>query len=341
MEAPLQHIFRWDLDKTYLQTEFDTVSDLVRTFLQSPEEKSNVPGADALLRELLRPAVQGRRIVTFISGSPQQMRAVLEKKLRLDGIEPASFVLKPNLENLLRLRFRALRGQVGYKLQALLEVRQHTPTVAETLFGDDAEQDALIYCLYDDIINGAVGRAYVGQVLQAAGVYPDTAERILRLIRLNGVQTLPSRVFINLDRRTPTSAFNPYGARVVPIHNYFQAALVLFGDGVLDASAVLRVGLAMSQRSGYTAAMLANSFQDLVRRRRLGANIAVQLAEAVLVEPVPPEIPAALRPEAITAEFARRLRGVSDLDAPPLPSRLGTPDYLELVRRRPRRAKTA
>jgi hypothetical protein len=28
-------IYRWDLDKTYLQTEFDTLRQLVRTALQS------------------------------------------------------------------------------------------------------------------------------------------------------------------------------------------------------------------------------------------------------------------------------------------------------------------
>jgi len=31
---PPRRIYRWDLDKTYLQTEFDTFRQLVRTALQ-------------------------------------------------------------------------------------------------------------------------------------------------------------------------------------------------------------------------------------------------------------------------------------------------------------------
>ena len=45
-------IARWDLDKTYLRTDFDTVRDLVRTAIERPDQKRTVPGAAALLREL-------------------------------------------------------------------------------------------------------------------------------------------------------------------------------------------------------------------------------------------------------------------------------------------------
>ena len=32
-------IFRWDLDKTYLKTDFDKVSSLLKTFFQAPEKR--------------------------------------------------------------------------------------------------------------------------------------------------------------------------------------------------------------------------------------------------------------------------------------------------------------
>ena len=56
---PVLQIYRWDLDKTYLKTEFETVRGLIRTALQKPEEKLNVPGAVSLLRELKVLADQG------------------------------------------------------------------------------------------------------------------------------------------------------------------------------------------------------------------------------------------------------------------------------------------
>ena len=121
---PPRRIYRWDLDKTYLQTEFDTLRDLVRTAFQKAHEKVAVPGASALIREL---ASNGDSRLCIVSGSPKQMRSVLEEKLKLDGVEWDEFVLKDNVGNLLRGRFRALRGQVGYKLPAILESRAKAP----------------------------------------------------------------------------------------------------------------------------------------------------------------------------------------------------------------------
>src|SRR6202046_3982431 len=113
------HIARWDLDKTYLRTEFDTLRDLVKTALERPDQKRTNPGAATLLREMVRAGIS----VHILSGSPEQMRRRLEDKLRLDGISWDSFTLKPNLQNVLRLRFRALKDQLGYKLPALLQAR--------------------------------------------------------------------------------------------------------------------------------------------------------------------------------------------------------------------------
>ena len=100
--------------------------------------------------------------VHILSGSPEQMRRRLEDKLRLDGISWDSFTLKPNLQNLLRLRFRAVRDQLGYKLPALLASRAELgetrrgrrARATETLFGDDAEADAYVYSLYADFLAG-------------------------------------------------------------------------------------------------------------------------------------------------------------------------------------------
>jgi hypothetical protein len=324
------HIFRWDLDKTYLATEFDSALDLLKTFRQTPDDKRNVPGSDALLRSVLVPRGDRVRHVTFISGSPQEMREVLTKKLQIDGIEPAHFVLKPNLQNLFKGRFRALRGQVGYKLHALMTLRNRGPIAPETLFGDDAEADAFIYSLYADIAAGRVGRELVKQVLKKARVYDDTADAILAMIRAATIQDTARRIFINLDRHTPTGNFRPYGGRLVPVHNYFQAAIVLYGDGVLDAGDVLRIGISMNRNDQFTPAMLANSLQDLIRRRRLTADTAWALAQDLPSVPVSAEVPRDMTPEAFVAELGQRLSAHRS-GAATLLGDTGVPDYLALV----------
>jgi hypothetical protein len=265
--APGGHHFRWDLDKTYLRTDFDSARDLMRTFLQRPEEKVTVPGAARLLRELLKSHTdEAPRRVSFVSGSPTQMRRVLVQKLRLDGIEPHAFILKPSLRNLLRLRLKALRGQVGYKLGALLASRLTGERLPETLFGDDAEMDAFIYSLYADILANRVDDQTVLEVLDAAQVYPDDHLRIeahLRTIPRDG--DVVGRIFIHLDRRSPPGRFSLYGRRTVPIFNYFQAALLLHADGLLADDSLLAVIGAMGE-DGYGVNALANSLQDLMRR---------------------------------------------------------------------------
>src|SRR6185436_12166799 len=68
-----RHTFRWDLDKTYLRTEFDSIADLARSAIENAADKQAYPGATALLRALRQ---DGHRIC-IVSGSPTQMRQVL------------------------------------------------------------------------------------------------------------------------------------------------------------------------------------------------------------------------------------------------------------------------
>jgi hypothetical protein len=325
-EAPVRHIFRWDLDKTYLRTEFDSVRDLIRTALQKPEEKINVPGADGLLRELTRPDEAGRSVLTFISGSPEQMRRTLEQKFELDGVRPDAFILKPQLRLLLKGKFRAIRGQIGYKLDALLRVRGMTPLGPETLFGDDAEQDAFIYSLYGDLVGDRIDIDTLTEILQAANVYPDTRDLILERARTTPRQDTVTRIFINLDRRSAPGRFLPFGPRVIPITNYFQAALVLMRDSVLSPAGLVRMASGMVRTAGYGIPELANSFQDMGRRGLLGAEVVEMLEDArdgfEDLEDVPRDFPERL---------LSRLRALSPRSDLPERDWEGPPDYLEIL----------
>jgi hypothetical protein len=274
--TPPRHVFRWDLDKTYLRTEFDSFGDLVKSALETATDKQAYPGATALLRALR--AGPGHRIC-IVSGSPSQMRTVLAAKLALDGVEFDEFVLKDNLRNLLRGRFRAVRAQVPYKLPALLASRCGSAAPAETLFGDDAEADAIVYCLYADLLAGRVAAADLERILEAARAYPDEITRTLELARRVPGGSAVKRICIHLDRRSPPGGFRKFGRRLVPIFNYFQAALVLYADGVLSARQVMFVALEMLDSRQFELGTLANSMQDLLRRGRLEPEVAVRLAD--------------------------------------------------------------
>jgi hypothetical protein len=320
----VRRIYRWDLDKTYLQTEFESLSDLVRTAFQKAHQKKAVPGAAALIREL---KASGDSRLCIVSGSPTQMRTVLMEKLKLDGVEFDELVLKDNVRNLLRGRFKALRGQVGYKLPTLLGSRLNAPQEAEeVLFGDDAEADAFVYSLYADMVARRVDEPVVHQVLKAAEVYPDDIARIMQTWAKISPADPVRRIFINLDRLTPPAYFQKYGPRVVPIFNYFQAALVLLADGHLKPHQVLHVAVEMVQTAGYNLLTLSNSFQDLMRRGFPLGQVIQSLSEVVQgpgallnsVRPVPD----------IIAAFTKR---IAALGTPPAPPAARDVDYLSLL----------
>jgi hypothetical protein len=271
--AAPKHTFRWDLDKTYLRTEFDSLADLARSAIETAADKQAYPGASALLRALK----QDDHRICIVSGSPTQMRQVLAAKLALDGIAYDEFVLKNNLKNILKGRFRALRAQIPYKLPAMLRSRVGASAELETLFGDDAEADAIIYCLYADLLGERVSLQDLERVLTASRAYEDDAERILDLARRVPKGDPVHRIFIHLDRRSPPLGFRRFGPRLVPVFNYFQAALVLYEDKVLSARQVIYVALEMLDSGQYELGHLATSVQDIIRRGRVTRETALQL----------------------------------------------------------------
>jgi hypothetical protein len=325
------HIARWDLDKTYLRTEFDTLRDLVKTALERPDQKRTNPGASTLLREMVRAGIR----VHILSGSPEQMRRRLEDKLRLDGITWDTFTLKPNLQNVLRLRFRAVRDQLGYKLPALLraraaiaESREDGASCHETLFGDDAEADAYVYSLYADFLAGRVGEDVLLRVLERGRVYEDVVAATMEIARSVEHADVVERILIHLERQTPPDDFRRYGGRVVPFYNYLQAAFVLYEDGRLGPDAVLRVAVELVTEHRFDGDALARSYLDLARRGHLRGERASEVGTALEGWFAQGHVPAAdeLRVMAARlpalAEGARK--GWRD-------GRGEAPDYVELV----------
>lgn len=279
-----RYVARWDLDKTYLRTDFDTLRDLARTAIERPDQKRTVPGAAALLRELGRAGVETH----ILSGSPEQLRSRIEQKLRLDGAKWASLTLKPNLQNILRLRFRALRGQLGYKLPALLQRRCELlgqrddagEIVREVLLGDDAEADAFVYSLYADICEGRVSDEEIVDVMRRGRAYDDTIDDTLRFAAMVEKGHVVEHILIHLDRQSSPSDFRQYGPRVVPFYNYLQAAFVLHEAGRIPGRAVLLIAQDLIGAHNFDGASLGRSFLDISRRGHVAGHGIADIAAA-------------------------------------------------------------
>jgi hypothetical protein len=283
-------VYRWDLDKTYLRTEFDTVRQLLRVPFERPEDKIDVPGVVELIRALKPCAAAAGRTarIYFLSASPPQIGKAIRAKLALDAVPYDGIVFKNQLHYLVRGKFSKLREQVGFKLAELLRSRHAMPHDAEeVLFGDDGESDAITYSVYADVLAGRMDIDALRGVLDHVRVDARVAEEVMTLAATVPRGDVVRRVFVNLDRRTPPGYFRRLGPRLVPTFNYLQTAAVLHADGYIDLPAVVRVGRSLVDQAAYTPTQIANSLADLERRAHLGPRdrriVSDRLAEIGLM----------------------------------------------------------
>ncbi|MGC6491362.1 MAG: phosphatase domain-containing protein [Myxococcota bacterium] len=302
-------IFRWDLDRTYLDTDIHSVRGMLRTALETAADKRTVPGAAPLLRGLVSSNPDCR--VAILSGSPEQLRQVLEEKLNLDGIPVDSLTLKDNLGNITRGRWRAIRGQLGYKLPALLEARRQTSLeTRESLFGDNSEVDAAIYVLYAEALAGQIDARSMRRVLRKGGAYDDQVSRSLEALHALPKTDAVDDIFIHLDRGHTSSDYDLLGRRVTPVHSWVQAAMVLAVRGRLHAHLLPAVADSCVGPQAPPERMAA-LVQDAVRRHLLAMDEARALLEQL------PDTP----------RWQLALRFLDDLNQPPPDTRRETPDY--------------
>tara|TARA_B100001248_G_C27390874_1_gene462282 strand:- start:120 stop:1169 length:1050 start_codon:yes stop_codon:yes gene_type:complete len=272
-------IFVWDLDKTYLDTHFESLSGLYRTIMEKAFQKKNVPGTRSLVRAL---TVRGESYypIYFVSASPPQMEERILEKLRYDGIRPYGLFLKDNLKNLKPGRLRRLNQQVGFKLQALLSLRAKFPfSIQQILWGDDSESDAVIYSLYSDICARRLPEKSLRKILSHYHVRGEQMAVIMGLAEKVPEEDPVKRVYINLATDTDPEYYEKFGFRMLASYNSFQIALDLYQRGILNDEQVKRVTLDLIQNYGFSEEELAESYNDLIYRKILHAETVEKLDE--------------------------------------------------------------
>jgi len=200
-----------DIDKTYLQTEFESIRDLIRTALEKAEDKKSIPGMKPLLRGFRHgPNPNPMEVpLYFVSASPPQMRNVLEEKIALDGIRTDGLTFKNQLRLLRRGRLDQFRGHVLYKLTALLlnrTVRPLSAQIEEVLIGDDTETDADTYLLYAKILRGEMTLTQCKEKLVELNATSSEQEKILPLFQREDHSKV-KRIYIHRTKGRPLDQF--------------------------------------------------------------------------------------------------------------------------------------
>lgn len=281
-QAP-EVVYRWDLDKTYLHTDFSTVRGLLEAAVESAQRRRTIPGMRALLSALSQ-TFDARVVV--VSGSPTFLRQRILAMFALHGIRCDRLVLKDFGAAVRRGRLRSLSAQVPYKLKAHLDTRlwlaARGDDVGEICFGDDAEVDALVYCLYADVCARRVPSARLARLLQQCGAYPDEVAAVMERVSLVAEHDPVRRVFIHLEGNSPPSRYGAYRGRVTATFNAFQIALNLTEEGLADERVLTAVAEELVQEHRVTADGLAGSLEDAARRGLCGIGLAQRVAAELL-----------------------------------------------------------
>jgi hypothetical protein len=249
-----------DIDKTYLETEFETVADLARTALEEAEDKVTVFGAaDVLMAARWAGASPAPNGLHFVSSSPPQLRRKLEAKLRLDGLDWTSDTFKNQAYNIRKRRLGFLRHHVVYKSHAILNVattRGHGGNYV--MIGDNAESDPVVYTGVARLIKGVMDPSRFHAHLVDAGAQPEELGQIMPVAeKAHGIGDVAA-IFI---RKVPgprglRPIFQMPGAwpHIQVFRNFFEVALGMMDAKVLPPLSSLLVEIAGAvHNSSFTA----------------------------------------------------------------------------------------
>ena len=269
-DLPRDHpgpILLWDIDKTYLDTDFSSLRALAKIPFERSVDKRSVPGSVPLLRGLRHGPGESMALVPlyFVSASPPQLRRVIEKRMTLDGVQFDGIAFKDQLGLLTRGRLREVLGrQVGYKLKALLLYRRTLPPDAPWLcFGDDAESDAEIFALFGKISAGLRGEA-LAKELERHRVHPTDVSIVQALSASWPVGGDPVReIYIHLAVGRDPESFDD--ERVVATESYLQTAIVLAHRGHIRPGVVTDVARDLHD-SGFEDQTLRSQIRDVEER---------------------------------------------------------------------------
>jgi len=225
----------WDIDKTYLDTRFSSLRGLLAIPFEFALDKQAIPGAVPLLRALRRGPGERSAIVPlfFVSGSPKQLRNVVERKMTLDGVGYDGITFKDQWALLKDKRPKAIKHQIGYKLLALLLYRLDVPATARwLLFGDDVESDAEVFALFGEVCGGLRGDALERRLRDDNTDEPELRACLDAAAQLGPPGDDPvERIFVHLATGGEPQG---RGEKVVETRSFLQTALVCAHLGRLN-----------------------------------------------------------------------------------------------------------
>lgn len=215
----------WDLDKTYLDTRFESFRSLLRIPFEGAEKKHSYRSAASFLQAFTHGLKSHAEVnLTFITASPPLLRKNIWKKFALDGLDVDALILKNASRNIWRRQFVLLRNHFVYKLGHLLYLADLNPDWRFFCFGDDWEMDLLIYVAFRDLLAGELSIEDLGSLARQTRLEDDTLAFLLRVAERVAGSGQEVMVFLHRVRYRPLRFFQVAGRGILAFDSYLQLA---------------------------------------------------------------------------------------------------------------------
>ncbi len=226
----------WDIDKTWLDTRFSQLKGMLKIPFEFAVDKQALPGTTALLHALRQgPSEREHRPLYFITASPPFIRKAIERKMLIDGIEFDGISYKDQVEVFRRREFGSLREHTAFKLGALLLLARAFPLGTQIyMFGDDAERDALLYCMFADICAGRLRGDRLVRTQMQLGALQRYAQDVAKLAEDVPARELVAGIHIHMVREPDGGRIREYGPRVVGYPSAGSVARLLCERGLIS-----------------------------------------------------------------------------------------------------------
>lgn len=275
-----------DIDKTYLDTEFESIVQLAKiALIEEAKDKKTVAGAQDVLYALRwgfvgcdDPNPSYPRSLHFVSSSPPQLRDVLEEKIFMDGLDWSSTTFKDQTYNIRHRRFDLIKRQIAYKTAAILRMIQSDHDAQYLMLGDSAETDSYIYLGIKLFLEGALQPADFAQYLSQAGIEDEVVESIIARYPVKSSNRVLG-IFIRLLPTYPFRLIEGYTDCITRYDNFFEVACYCAALDLLEPGSLRHLALRFHNDHEFSLDQVLETLHLFRLRFQLSAPVRSEVEE--------------------------------------------------------------
>lgn len=248
-----------DIDKTYIETRFETPMAMLKIAFENAEEKQTVTGAPIALLAgrwgnfYSDHSLQQPHSLHFVSASPPQLRKVIRSKLAMDGLDWTSDSFKNQAYNIKTRKLRFLKQHAAYKTATILKQMSQAPARSQfILIGDNAELDAFIYLGVKLFVEQKLSLSAYRDYLSLGGVNDEVLPTLEPYLQLQREEISVAGILIRKAPRYELVEAPPLTELVLPFDHFFEVILHFHAWNMVEPDMIWPISRQLHNEYGYS-----------------------------------------------------------------------------------------